>query len=207
MNVRNGGRHRMGRGVKLFLLILLISAGTIGYASSACYACSCVPPGTVAEEMEKSVAVFAGKVTNMEYTNKGNIRSSIDPVYVTMEVSTVWKGEVGKQIVVRTVAGSESCGFEFVAGMEYVIYAGGGDAERPVVSLCSRTKSLGSASSSGELVELGEGSAPNNDIELNPIPEDPPASSDYRWALYVLSVALLGMVVATTVMMARKRKR
>jgi len=75
----------------------------------------------------------------------------------TVEIKTekVWKGEIGKTIVIQT--SKWECGYPFVRGKKYLIYVYG---KAPfAVSQCSRTKPIESASE--DLKELGEGKQPN----------------------------------------------
>lgn len=79
------------------------------------------------------------------------------PVAVTLRVSEVWKGDVGKTLRVTTSADSGAgCGYPFEEGKEYLVYAG----EDASVSLCSETKPLSSAGA--DLEALGTGERPKN---------------------------------------------
>lgn len=64
-------------------------------------ACSCAPLPSPQESLEKSTAVFAGKVTGIDIPNR-IIISSADPVSVTFNVSEIWKGPDYKTLVVTT---------------------------------------------------------------------------------------------------------
>ncbi len=137
------------------IVFLLIAAGLL-LNVSAVHACSCVPPGTPAEELKKSTAVFAGKVIGIEAPRL--VVSSANPVKVTFEVSKVWKGPSSKNVVITTALNEASCGYSFKEGREYIVYAHGKENELST-GICSRTKLLSDARE--ELAELGEGITPN----------------------------------------------
>ena len=59
--------------------------------------------------MKKSTAVFSGKVIEVR---RGNF-NGIDAV---IEVSHVWKGKIGKKVIVRTATSSAACGYRLLPG-------------------------------------------------------------------------------------------
>ncbi|WP_156417410.1 hypothetical protein [Paenibacillus etheri] len=141
--------------IMMFLSITLIFMALLTVRPSVTYACSCVVPAEPLEALESSSAVFTGKVVDKKEP-KGTIISSADPVKVTFEVDSSWKGVKGNKVTLTTALSSASCGFEFVKGESYIVYAnanGEGDSGELVASLCSRTKLLASASE--DLKELG----------------------------------------------------
>jgi hypothetical protein len=116
-------------------------------------------PAEPLEALEKNTTVFVGRVVDIKKT-KGTIISSADPVKVTFDVDSSWKGVEGNKVILTTALSSASCGFEFVEGESYIVYAnananadGEGASGKLVASLCSRTKLLASASE--DLKELG----------------------------------------------------
>jgi hypothetical protein len=115
-------------------------------------------PAPPQESLEKSTAVFAGKVTIMDIPN-GIVISSADPVTVTFNVSRIWKGPDHKTLVVTTAREGASCGYSFKIGEEYIVYAYGEDDELSA-NICSRTNSLVNAQE--DLQALGEGNLPTN---------------------------------------------
>jgi hypothetical protein len=136
----------------LFLLLLL----TLLINPAPLFACSCAPPPPPAAALAEATAVFAGTVINIEVED-GEIFSSADPVAVTFEVATVWKGPVQQTLLVTTARDSASCGYSFEVGQSYLVYAY--DAEDALqTGLCSRTTDLSSASD--DLAVLGEGAIP-----------------------------------------------
>jgi hypothetical protein len=114
-------------------------------------ACSCIPPGPPADELQKAAAVFAGEVVRMT-GGEGE-----GTVTVTFRVSKVWKGPQERTLVVTTPGSSASCGVSFEEGKSYLVYAHGEEGEL-MVNLCSRTAALSDATE--DLAALGEGTAP-----------------------------------------------
>lgn len=134
---------------KILLTIFLFSALFFAGAGSVS-ACSCVRPGSPIEELEKSDAVFAGTVVNIDIPSlqkakqQFGLGSSMDSVEVTFNVSEVWKGPKNKTITIKTARSSASCGYNFEQGKEYFVYANENDKDLSV-SLCSRTNLLSEA--------------------------------------------------------------
>ncbi len=128
------------------------SVAVTGFAGRA-FACTRAPPGSPSDELERSTAVFAGKVTGVEMPG-GDVISSADPVRVTFRMYTVWKGPSRDSLTVTTARSTVSCGYEFAAGKEYLVYAYGEEDDLEV-SLCSRTRPLTLAAA--DLAALGRG--------------------------------------------------
>jgi hypothetical protein len=174
---------------RIYRLMMILPLLALIFAASPkpAYACSCMMPGSPLEEMERSAAVFAGKVVKMDAPG-GQIISSADPVTVVFEVSRVWKGPEEAQITLTTARSSASCGYEFSGGVEYMVYAYEGESGLEA-GLCTRTMLLANA---GEDLEvLGEGSIPEA-----PVPES--SSQPFLlWGLvgggFVLGLILLGI--------------
>lgn len=102
-------------------LIILLAVGTLIGGPRPALACSCVP-FTLEERAERASAVFTGVVTRVSAFPFGANCSSAAPVSVTFDVETVYKGEVGRTIVVQTVASGASCGFTFEHGKRYTVF-------------------------------------------------------------------------------------
>ncbi len=133
--------------MKKFLLTLFVFAALFTAQAQPVYACSCVIPGTPAEEMENADAVFSGEVLKIE--DAGNYGYD-----VTIQVQQSWKGVEDSLIKVHTGMGGGDCGFGFKEGEEYVVYASLTDGELQVYS-CSLTGILDESDTEG----LGEGTA------------------------------------------------
>ena len=144
------------RKIMVYLVLFMVTLISVfSYSTSTSYACSCVPPGTPQEEMERSAAVFSGKVTKIVDENQNNFtQSSADSLAVQIEVKDAWKGIDQKQVVVYTARDSASCGFEFEVNQEYLIYASESEGKLQT-TICSRTTLLNMAAE--DMDALGEG--------------------------------------------------
>ena len=135
----------------------------LGSAGQA-YACKCAQPGPPSEEMEKFVAVFAGRVGSIEHSFDPGATTVTpdDRTTVGLEVSTVWKGAVHADMYVTTPPTGGSCGFTFTEGEEYILYAHDSpyDDGGYTVSICSRTALLSQAQA--DIEAFGEGDAPRS---------------------------------------------
>lgn len=170
----------MGKNQKLIGVILFFALfiPVFNYSPITSYACSCAEPYPVKEELERSSAVFSGKVVGIIDKNKSKfIQSSADPIAVRFEVEESWKGLSQTQIIVYTERDSSSCGYEFDLGKEYLVYAREVDGELRV-SFCSRTALLSAAVK--DIEELGKGEKPieKESIELDAIEEKSQISSN-----------------------------
>jgi len=111
---------------------------------------------TPAEGLSSSHVVFTGEVTNIAQ----NEETRFGGLEVTLRVKKVWKGAPAEEVKVHTAGSSAACGFPFVQGKTYLVYAVHDDADPMRVSLCSRTALLEDA---GEDIEfLGR---PSNELD------------------------------------------
>ena len=145
------------------------------------YACSCVQPGSPSEELEKSAAVFVGRVFLVEhsYDPEGRIVTPDDRTTIGLEVSAVWKGTVHEDTYITTPPTGGACGFTFVEGEEYIVYAYDSHYDDGGYStgICTRTALLDDAQQ--DLDDFGQGDAPlpgtggpAPDLTKNPVQEE-----------------------------------
>ncbi len=137
----------------LALLVLLVGCG-YAVLPTRSFACSCVPPGSPAEELVQAAAVFRGEAVAVRTFLDGGAWSSEEPMFVKFRVETVWKGAAPQTRYITTRRSGASCGYQFVEGLEYVVYSRNGWS----VSLCSRTRPL--AEAARDLADLGPGQPP-----------------------------------------------
>ena len=172
------------------------------------YACKCVVPGSPSEELEKFDAVFAGRVLSIEHSFDPNAASVSpgDHTTVGFTVNTVWKGTVDKNIDLTTPPTGGSCGFAFVEGEAYIVYAYD-DAEENAdlkVSICSRTALL--AEAQADLDALGDGYDPQGGT-AGPSSEQPQdTGSIMTWVIILVIVVAVAVIVGGTGY-ARARRR
>lgn len=140
-----------------FWCVLLFTGLTV--KPSVVSACSCAFSPSAEETLERSAAVFRGTVVSIVDRNEGALaRSSGDPLEVTFQVDAVWKGKVLPEIMVTTPMSSASCGFTFVEGVSYLVYANEGGDGGLKAYLCSRTTQTSNAKA--DLAVLGSGDVP-----------------------------------------------
>ncbi len=119
------------------------------------FACRCRPPGSPADALAGATSVFSGRVMALT----GTVDSGgPDPVRATFAVTRVWKGVDQPTVVVVTPASSASCGFAFVQGQEYLVYASDIDGQLQTI-VCNRTALITMAGE--DLAALGAGSTPS----------------------------------------------
>lgn len=102
----------MKRKINMVILIcLFVSIMTISIPSNA-YACSCVEPKSVQDELSRSESVFSGRVLEVKEEKQNGYLSKA----VLFETSQVWKGRSESQIIIHTGGGGGDCGFDFKKG-------------------------------------------------------------------------------------------
>ena len=191
-------------GLTLMLGVLWLFGNT-----EQAYACKCAVPGSPSEELEKFDAVFAGKVLSIEHSFDPDTpsRSPGDHTTVGFAVNTVWKGVVDKNIDLTTPPTGGSCGFAFVEGKEYIVYAYEGTEENDNlnVSICSRTALL-LVEAQADLDALGEGYAPQAGT-AGPSSQQPQntGAGITRVIVVVIVAAVVVMVGGTGYTRARRR--
>ena len=112
------------------------------FFSQPAWPCSCEPPPPPVEALEQADVVFVGTVTSKE------LRET-EPqwlvYFVSLEVSSSWKGLVKEEMVVTTNSDSlgSFCGYFFEEGQDYLIYGYEENEGDPIFTgLCTRTKLL-----------------------------------------------------------------
>lgn len=148
-------------------------------AAPPALACSCIPPGSPVASMEQADAVFAAKVVSVAPEETAASLPSTVHVNrmqrrkVVFELDRVWKGceaaaeaeEAPHHIELTTGAGGGDCGFDFMVGESYMVYAFATADGSLVTSICSRTRHLRDAAE--DVASLGEPlrTAPSSDDE------------------------------------------
>ncbi len=115
-------------------------------------ACTCAPPGTPTEELQKSDGVFIGTVIDL--TPKNRDQSGVFLFHkVKFEVKSSWKGVDLEEVTVTTAAQSGMCGFPFEQDSTYLVYAFV-QGDSLLTNICTRTRSLSEAKE--DLDEIGK---------------------------------------------------
>jgi hypothetical protein len=156
----------MKRIINLVLLVCLVVSTMTIFIPSKVHACSCAMPQPVEAQINRSEAVFAGRVIEVKEHRSlgGRITKS-----ALFEVSQIWKGGSESQIIIHTGGGGGDCGYHFEEGKDYLVYAQPstmyGDKAVLVTIICDRTNVLTQAQE--DLAILGEGKAPTEHVNLN----------------------------------------
>src|SRR3990172_670723 len=116
---------------RALMLFIAIITGIPGIPLSA-LACTCAQPASVQEGLQRADAVFAGLVERFELKGSGRL--------ATFRVHTVWKGPETHRIQVATGGGDGDCGYHFIVGVKYIVFAHQTGRNRLETSICTRTK-------------------------------------------------------------------
>jgi hypothetical protein len=98
--------------------------------------------------LKQADAVFLGLVERFELKGSGRL--------ATFRVHTVWKGPEAFRVRVSTGGGDGDCGYHFIVGIEYIVFAHQTGRNRLETSICTRTKQA-SGEAVDDLKALGPG--------------------------------------------------
>ncbi|WJH36625.1 hypothetical protein N6H14_13285 [Paenibacillus sp. CC-CFT747] len=136
----------------LLLCSALLFAGLTFYPANEVHACSCAKTNAKTR-LQTRDAVFTGRVVEKGGTSKfehGQLRK------YTFEVDQAWKGVSEKYSTIYSYDGDgASCGYSFIPGERYLVYANYGNDGKLQTSLCSGNGLVTAAA--GDLAMLGAG--------------------------------------------------
>jgi len=179
----------MKKSLCIFIVLFLIYHAK---TPPSVWACSCAKPVSVEEEYNRSVAVFAGEVTRIEVKQKSLKGTKL---LVHFNVLQTWKGIEHSSVTVATGIGDGDCGYPFVKGKEYIVYAKETLNGLETV-VCDRTKEIEHAEE--DLGALGEG-------ELPTVQREPFTETKQIYLIYGL--ILFGILILGMFFMVRKVKK
>ena len=122
------------------LLLIALQAVALG--------CSCIRKSPVCEAFGGSRAVFVGKVIGAKEQRQERNRDGtsstfqVGEIYFRVEQSFV--GVRGSQVVIHSGTGGGDCGYWFVKGERYLVYAYG-ESQHLMTNICTRTRPLAEA--------------------------------------------------------------
>lgn len=177
------------------VMIFLVFIFMIVSFPSITSACSCADLPSVAQEFERSKAVFSGKV--IEIKEKTSLKGyTIHSVL--FEVTNTWKGVKQSQLILSTGQGDGDCGYPFKKGQEYLVYADDSNmygATSLASVICDRTDIL--STSQEDLEILGAGQPPIEEVNL---------SSQYnRNQLYIWATSAVVIVMVIFFIVNKKK--
>jgi hypothetical protein len=138
----------------VFSMFICLAIFALTARPSVSYACKCVEPKSVEEELELSDTVFKGKIIEMKQVKHSR--------KILFEVINIWKGLSTSQIVL--IDEPSSCSIDFNEGQEYLVYAKNNGNDEFTSNICDRTIELISADK--DLLLLGEGRPPTEIVNL-----------------------------------------
>src|SRR5262245_28869121 len=132
--------------MRVWQALALASAMLTGGVATAAPA-RCYMPVSVSEELEKSDAVFAGKVIAEVYRPLKTPRAQDEVLTVKFVVEKWWKGAKSEEVILYTstirnserIISSEEEDFRFSVGERYLVYASGAPDDLRTNG-CRRTK-------------------------------------------------------------------
>jgi hypothetical protein len=119
----------------LKLIFFIAAIATFASHLPETRACSCLPPPAPANEFALVNAVFMGKVVSFELTG-----DAFSPRLAKFSVTKIWKGERSAVSEILTANNSAACGYDFLVGETYVVYAYKFSDGKLHTYLCTRTK-------------------------------------------------------------------
>jgi hypothetical protein len=161
------------RGLRWLTAVVVIAATVLVGAPRPACACGC-QPATEAEYAQRADLAFEGVVVDVDEPFLPS--SDANPVTVRFRVESVTKGPIRSRVALRTGVDEASCGFAFVPGHRYRVYAVG-----ELTGLCAGNRDLGTA-------------------------PDVPLEEGWPWALIGLGVAAAVLAGAVTLLLRRGRR-
>lgn len=119
--------------MKRAITVALLASGLLLVSAPPCWACSCAPLSPTAQAANADV-IFTGRVIETE----DPLRFSGPRVQAELLVEVLYKGDVGREVLVETYpGGSASCGLEFVEGKRFTVFAFLNERGRLETNICS----------------------------------------------------------------------
>jgi hypothetical protein len=165
------------------ILFVILSATVITAYPSVSHACKCEEPPSVEQELERSKAVFSGKIIDIK--DEKNIRK------ILFDVEETWKGVKDTQIILLDEI--SSCSLDFFEGASYLVFAYDFQGDL-TTNICDRTKDLSSAQE--DLLKLGEGSLPTEEVNLQDQLRNPAVNYMYIWLPMIILFALAVYIIS-----------
>jgi hypothetical protein len=133
------------------LLVAVAVAGACAVAARSAQACSCADPGPPCRAMLLTDAVFVGKVTEIRDTPVDaqpdeNLRAFRRVSFLVEEHFRAAGVKKGGTLEVLTGFGGGDCGYPFVPGERYLVYAQHfPDVDHLFTGICTRTRRVSEA--------------------------------------------------------------
>jgi hypothetical protein len=124
--------------------LILMAVGLAALSARPAAACSCIGKRPACEAFWDPGAVFAGRVTSIGPADK-NVDRPFENRRVRFEIVEAFHGVTTSVLDVYTGMGGGDCGYAFVVGRSYLVYAYQAAGSRLTTGICSRTQPLSEA--------------------------------------------------------------
>jgi Tissue inhibitor of metalloproteinase. len=147
----SGNRTRESQNMFAPNRIFLLSIAFILMLASAeiASACSCARPGLPCESFSDAKAIFVGKVVGAkeqkESFGEGGVKTIYDVGEIYFKVEESFIGAKTSRVVIHSGTGGGDCGYWFIRGQSYLVYAYGESANKLYTHICTRTRPLDKA--------------------------------------------------------------
>lgn len=154
------------RSVRTFCAALFAALSIVVFGAGPSFACSCVSRDAAAF-VDSAEVVVSGTVIEVVPPPSKAVMSSMDPATYHLTVDTVYKGDVGTDLLVLSPNSGASCGLENIEpGRRYVVFAShqsmqGRDADNLWADLCGGTAPASPAFVSAVETAAGGGAPPS----------------------------------------------
>lgn len=163
---RSSTPHRPGATRRL--AGLCIAALVVASLPQLAAACSCIPTPPHEEALERADAVFTATAESVENGFRDTEWGRVPEVRVVLRLDRVWKGGEpgeggptpasraladGERVELVTGSGGGDCGFPFMTGETYLVYASETERGPLTAGICTRTRPF--KGSDEELAILG----------------------------------------------------
>ncbi len=122
---------------RFYLLGAVLMVGLVTARPAA--ACTCRSLSQCQEVLSSS-AIFVGRVVSID-----DGRGAMYPRRATLRVTERFVGAAESDVIINTGMGGGDCGYPFVVGMSYVVYASSTRDGLLVTSICTKTQPASSA--------------------------------------------------------------
>ncbi len=134
---------------KDFRCILIVIAVLLSLLTTNAFACSCIEIRNLTQVFNETDAIFLGSVIqsevlgNPEEFDTNGLKTLVyrGGRKATFRVVKSWKGPQEEIIAVVTGEGGGDCGFDFIVGHSYLVYAHNINGELST-GICSRTRDV-----------------------------------------------------------------
>ena len=117
----------------------------LSFRAGEARACSCGGPGAPCEAAWRVDAVIAGIVRSVEAIDHPELGAPYQSTLVRFEVDRAFVNGSPGIVELTTGRGGGDCGYQFVAGKRYLVYASKQASGRLSTGICSRTRPLEAA--------------------------------------------------------------